>query len=336
MKGKLLAWFLQKAPYSLIRFFMPVLWKMLPAECIYEDMLLHRFLCYFSEHFTEEIKEICKKNRYMIIKEARFDFRTFNICYLNDVLGLIVYAFSKGYMPVIEVKNCEGDNIWNDLFLQPNTVYNEGREPAGEVVVCDRKSLNIRPKISTIYKAEERALWSFFYQKLVVLNPRTLQYIYSEIEELDIGNNSLGVLVRGTDYTRLKPSGHPVQPDIDEVILKIREKCNLYGYNTIYVATEDKGLFEKISGAFGRDVVKENKRQYYDEKYKTNQHTLVGEVSFDRENDTYLKGLEYLSSLVILSKCSDFVGGGCGGTAFACFYSDGYRDEFIFDKGIYN
>ena len=63
---------------------------------------------------------------------------------------------------------------------------------------------------------------------------------------------------------------------------------------------------------------------------------FIGDVKFDRENDNYWKGLEYLSSLVILSNCTDLVAGNCGGTEFAVLYTAGYRNKYIFNKGLYS
>ena len=46
--------------------------------------------------------------------------------------------------------------------------------------------------------------------------------------------------------------------------------------------------------------------------------------------------MEYLSSLVILSNCTDLVAGNCGGTEFAVLYTAGYRNKYIFNKGLYS
>lgn len=41
---------------------------------------------------------------------------------------------------------------------------------------------------------------------------------------LNLNNNrTIGVLCRGADYVSQKPKGHPVQPDVDDVIKKVEE-----------------------------------------------------------------------------------------------------------------
>ncbi len=65
------------------------------------------------------------------------------------------------------------------------------------------------------------------------------------------------------------------------------------------------------------DKVIVNKRKYYDDlNIDYSKHMLAG-AKFGMENDKYLQGMEYLSSMVILSKCNSLIGGWCGGTCAA-------------------
>lgn len=79
-----------------------------------------------------------------------------------------------------------------------------------------------------------------------------------------------------------------------------------------------------------------NKRNYYDNLYYYNNISYLADVHFNRENDEYLKGLEYLSSLNILSKCSGFIGGNCGGSQLAVFLNNlNYSETYVFNLGYY-
>ena len=62
---------------------------------------------------------------------------------------------------------------------------------------------------------------------------------------------------------------------------------------------------------------------------------LIGQIHFDRENDNYLKRIEYLSSMIILSKCDAVVAGNCRGTHFAVLNSETVKNRYVFDKGYY-
>ena len=250
------------------------------------------------------------------------------------MLGLILYALYRGYIPIVNVSGTNSGNIWESFFLQPfgnvdlcNISY----------TICERDYAEFRPKVTLGFHTNKKEFefWSFFIKKVVILNDTTKDYIQNELNIVELSRNSLGVLIRGTDYTSTKPSGHPVQPTVKELIERIKLYYLKYQYDTIYVATEEQRLFKAIQNQFGDKIVKENKRQYYDEIYYKQDCFGISDVHFDREHDDYYKGLEYLSSLVIMSKCQDIIAGNCGGTVFALLYSDGYRNEVIFNKGVY-
>jgi hypothetical protein len=143
----------------------------------------------------------------------------------------------------------------------------------------------------------------------------------------------MGCLIRGTDYITLKPAGHPVQPKPEEIVNKVSDLFESGKYTAVYVATEEKKLYDMVGNAIGVENIRENKRQYYDVFYDRN-IDVIGKVRFDRDNDNYWKSLEYLSSLAILSKCKTLVAGNCGGTVFAVLMGD-YCDPMIFNYGVY-
>lgn len=94
----------------------------------------------------------------------------------------------------------------------------------------------------------------------------------------------------------------------------------------------------KATGADkGLTHILENKRRYYDDIYdKDSSISYIKDVHFERENDNYWSGLEYLSSIILLSRCDALVGGNCGGTLGAIFFNDEkYEFTHVFDLGLY-
>ena len=64
--------------------------------------------------------------------------------------------------------------------------------------------------------------------------------------------------------------------------------------------------------------------------------SYIKDVHFERKNDNYLSGLEYLSSIILLSRCTALVGGNCGGTLGALFFNDEkYEFVHVFNLGLY-
>ena len=53
-------------------------------------------------------------------------------------------------------------------------------------------------------------------------------------------------------------------------------------------------------------------------------------MNFERENDSYYKGLEYFSSIVILSRCQALIGGNTGGSCAAMFMNN-MKYEYTLD-----
>ncbi len=79
-----------------------------------------------------------------------------------------------------------------------------------------------------------------------------------------------------------------------------------------------------------------NKREYYDDSNIDYRAHTLSDVSFDRENDTYLKGMEYLSSIIILTKCNSFIGGLTAGTYAVNYLNNkGFDHTYFFYTGTY-
>jgi hypothetical protein len=65
-------------------------------------------------------------------------------------------------------------------------------------------------------------------------------------------------------------------------------------------------MCRKIKAEFSRQIIV-NKRVYYDELFYKNNYAMIYQVNFDRKDDLFLKGIEYLSSIYLRSKCHALV-----------------------------
>ena len=110
----------------------------------------------------------------------------------------------------------------------------------------------------------------------------------------------LGIIIRGTDYTTLKPKGHAIQPSIEMVIEKANEVMTSFKCKKIFLATEDKRNYDRIVEVFGVQNVLTNQKRWID--YKGGMINTYYDNNI-RKNDRYISGLEYLSTIYILSKC---------------------------------
>lgn len=176
--------------------------------------------------------------------------------------------------------------------------------------------------------------FEYLYSKYILPQDSVCDYLDKEYYELleDKHKSTIGVIIRGTDYTKVKPYMHPIQPSVDEVIEKVKDLLT-NGYKYIYLATDENAVEQRFRNEFPDRVIT-NTRIYYEADDYTK--TAVRNIHFDRENDNLLRGIEYYSSMNLLSKCDVLVGGLCGGSQAALLMNGGkYTEVYLFDKGEY-
>lgn len=274
----------------------------------------------------------------MLIDKGVYEYGYFNACFLENMMSLMVYALSKGFKPYIELKDRgEGWTNWDTFFEQPFPIPSDRRLDC----ICDLEQGYFKPEFYTPYNKFDLRLWCKVYHRLVRLNEPTSQYVEKEYNNLFFDENGqkksvLGVICRGTDYVKQKPSGHPIQPPVEQVIERAKVLLAQYRLDYLYLATEEYAIYEKFEKAFPGLIIV-NQRQYYDEIFNTRDMSYIYQVQFDRENDIYLKGLEYLSSLQLLSRCNVLLGGNCGGACAALYMNNmRYKHTELFNLGVYS
>lgn len=285
------------------------------------------------------LDRVIKNRNVMEIQKGSYKYDYFNVCYLNNMVNLILYSLYKGCIPIIKINEDEAEcNKWEWYFKQPLEVLLNTKDISKDydVKYCQIQDSPFKCTYAEGYYPYSKnfEIWKFLYEKFVVFNQETEDYIKKEKQQL-LKGKTLGVLLRGTDFTSLCPSGHPVQPDVKKVLMQIEKWKTEKEYRYIYVATEEKRLFDHVKKCFGEDNVLSNSRTYYDEQYYNSKHEYIGEVHFERDNDNFLKGLEYLSSITILSSCDGLVSGNCGGSMYALLRSTDYKDICVFNEGYY-
>lgn len=301
------------------------------TEFIEEARLKKYFLNTDFEALDIHNRKIC------YIENGEWEYPLFHIGFINNMLANIIYCLSKGFLP--EVKFCDknGVNLWEQFLRQPYDNEKGLHENQGDVKRCDIKYAKLYfPKFPA---KDDVVRFSNLYRKFVVFNDKTLEYFENEYNSLIKGKRVLGVLCRGTDYTSNKPSGHPIQPKVEDVINFVRKKNESLKCDYIYLATEEEKIYKMFDNAFPEKVIT-NQRHYYDEFYelrdKYGDKARISWVHSDRNNDNYYKSLEYMSSLFLLSKCNALIAGSCGGSQAALYLNgNSYEYWYLFDLGLY-
>ncbi len=263
--------------------------------------------------------------------------------YVETTLRQVAFALENGMIPVVDMKGIPNTyvnddeidliDMWELYFEQP--IFNGNCLSSGKVILCEDKNMSTIPYRGTsIYLKESRWFWMKMYEKFFRLNERSDVYFENEYRELFKcdGSNVLGVLLRGTDMISAK--GHNAQPEPMKVLDEVKKQLTKGQFDKVYLATETYANVELFRNELGENRVIVNKRVYYDQKDFT-EGVTINDISFDRENDKYLRGLEYLSSVMLLSKCGGLIGGFCGGSISAFYINGGkYKYTKLYDLGV--
>lgn len=262
-------------------------------------------------------------------------------------LGSIVEAVSKGYIPVIDMQNSINpmlneksvgkENAWDYYFMPPAGFTLRNISHSSNVILGSINPPEEFPDYSMIKgisdgEGESRELrkWRCAAHKYIHLKTEEEKIINRNHDLLSNGEKMIGVLCRGTDYVKLKPHGHPIQPDPEDVISKCKSEMKIYDCNRIYLATEDEAIWNRFIECFGDRVC-----SYQKHHFTTDIGQNVNDVA-NSEMNSKDRNMEYLISIGILSKCSYFIGGANGGTYGTLLMSDGFEHEYVYDLGLYD
>jgi hypothetical protein len=262
-------------------------------------------------------------------------------------LSHVSYALEKGYIPVVDLQNFDNqylepgnfgkNNSWEYYFDQPMDFRLDTIKNSKNIILSNRLQMpNLNYKIDFyIFKNQERLLYfRKIFQTYIKFNETSGNFMSEEYTHIMTGKERvLGVLCRGTDYLLKKPSGHPRQPEPVEVINMAKKIMTEKNCSHLYLATEDEEIYNLFKQNFdGRLLTNSQKRYTADD---LNNLQYISQIQDRRERDKYFSGLEYLSSLNILSKCSCFIGGRTAGAIGVYLMTNGFEYDYTWDKGFY-
>lgn len=142
------------------------------------------------------------------------------------------------------------------------------------------------------------------------------------------------VIFRGTDYLLAKAYNHPIQPDIEMLIEKVKELQNKWHFRKIYLSTEDAQGQQKFIEEFGDNVLF-SERELIDCYPVLPASSAVANICFDRKDDEYLKGVEYLRQVFVAAECNYMISGINSGFKGALLLSGGFEECFAFHLVLY-
>ncbi len=236
---------------------------------------------------------------------------------IPSILQGIDYAEKKGYIPIVDMKYFQNQYLGPEKYGKENAWEYYFEQVSGYTLEEVYSSKNVI--ISGIYSnvGMEQSYSNIQYNQI------TNQKFDQEYSRIFPRNEKvLGLVYRGTDY--YSSYNHPKPMDINEYISKIKEVMEKTGYHYIFLATEVYDAVEAFVKEFGKKVLYTNQK-----RYSANERRLLYRVHFKRDNDAYLKGLEYLEVLELLARCDALLGPAIATTKLAELINNG-KYEFVY------
>lgn len=298
-----------------------------------------------------------------VLKRKQWDSMLFQHCYgeqnpdktfyvlshpyhLRDGLLSFLFAFLEqmdivernGYIPVVDMQNYWNQYIEEDKLGLEN-VWEYYYEPLSDYSLEEvyRSKNVILGYDDNCYKANYDKKYdinrmSELYGKYIRYQQNILPLVEEEYRKrIKPDKKTLGVLYRGTDMSTLKLRNHPVQPTLEEMITLTHRYMNEWECEKAFLSTEDAEAAERFKTEFGSALSCTDQKRFGNTGDKWLSH-----IEFERKNDKYLRGLEYLITIELLSRCDSLLAGICTGSICAQIMNGGkYQHLKMVDKGEY-
>ena len=251
----------------------------------------------------------------------------------------LAYAEVNGYIPIVSITHSnasmysdyEGEDIWTKFFIQPTGVESNELDKGREVYSYPRAYTSypnrwLMRRICPLMK-------NYNLQDNELINERVRKEIdIVRKEVLPDPEHTIGILIRGTDFTVTHLPGHTIMASPEQVMEKINEYMETGDYKYIFLSTEDENILNKMKSFCGDKLRYTNQRRFV---IKNNE--LLSQLEGRRKEEGWLRGVEYLTTLQLLSECKAFISSGiCGGTSYVLNNSsEKFEKCYVFDLGRY-
>ena len=267
---------------------------------------------------------------------------------VNHVLQGLLRAESLGLIPVVDMQNYITEqnchyklgntrNSWEYFFRPVSDVRLEdmGTEFSRVLTAGDRilpshwlADLNLgfmdqENQIVEIGRVlESRIKLNDFCNELLI---ETIKFIGWDSE------NTLGLFYRGTDYIKLQPKGHAIQPTPLEFINKSRKLIDNYKSSRLLLVTQDKDVKKYFTQNYKNIVAPDLERSDY---FRSLVRNLV--PNFKKNDGRSFNTYRYLIETYLLSKAESCIASVANGSAFAILLNQNqYKEKIVIRNGIY-
>ena len=261
------------------------------------------------------------------------------------------YAELNKFTPVIDYKNYSNYysgksnktsvNYWDYFWKQPTQFSLEDVYKSNNVILSSTnisKSLNEKYGYFDLNSIEFLENSSQLFEYHQIANQIRLNNSIKEKTDQDLKNvfgsktNILGVSLRGTDYLNTNlAKGHFKPLTIEEALLLTEEILIEWKMDYVFVSTEVENYVDAFIQRFGKKILYLNRKRYNNSQSEK----FITQYRFNRDNDRFETGLEYLREIYLLSECNSLFGTVSGGFNSAVILNNkSYQNFRIVDKGL--
>jgi hypothetical protein len=266
---------------------------------------------------------------------------------IRHVLEGLINSIEQDYIPVVDMKNYptmyssvrkfNGTyNAWNYFFEPVSHVSLEAAYASESLILsAGNRILSDNPisgkNLQFILDKDILKKIHNVYKNNIKLNSFTIQFLEDLMEFIGIDiDRSLGVFYR-SDKNYIE-SGHPKQPEIENVIQDIKLFYAKYPINSLFISTDSKYAREIFESEFKKSVYK-NFRPDFDQ-------TSVEIADFFSKyripTKEIMKALSYLAEIYISAMLPYNIASITNGSAAIHIINGGnFKDSKLYDLGIH-
>lgn len=304
---------------------------------IKQTALYRRFDAWrWRERLVHNGTEHPEETYYVIRRHASraglFSFVMTNLASIDD-------ALQHGRIPVIDMQSSENpmlpadrvgrENAWEYYFLQPCEVSLQDLQHARNVVLSPVTPPQGYPELADFLDVNRRRHWRELAARYLQVREEHKVAAQAYIRQELGGQPYLGVLCRGTDYLAQRPSGHPVQPEIDVVIRDCRRVMEERGLTQVYLATEDQEIWDQFAAAFPERLY-----SYQRTRYSVQADQNINDVA-NADTNAVDRNRDYLISILVLAQADYVLAGAANGSYGACLFRERDEDFYFYQLGLY-
>lgn len=265
------------------------------------------------------------------------------------VLSHIQYAINNGWIPIVDQLNypvynsvdfpINGTmNAWEYYWKQPCNYTLEEVYRSKNVVLSKQNwfsEYDMGYDIEKYYNKNNIRNFYLLSQK-VPLNIITRDYVNYKYQSIFEPNKKiLGVSYRYVGYSKdcyYNAYGHPIQPDLLDLVKYSKEVSEIYQMDYIFLATDEETSINLFKHYFGNKLFFLPRERYV----KGIVYGKNNPISIYSNKKIYNTTLMYLVEMEILSKCNGLLGSITSGLRYAIIRNNNkYEILKILDNGLF-